>query len=81
MYWAVGIALFLFVFWGFFAVRSIGRTALGLTRDQGTPKSAPQTASAAAAADSVLLGEPTEFTASSTNGRVDLVPSSQQTGQ
>ncbi len=76
LYWAVGIVAVLIVFWGFFAVRTIGRTAIELTRQQNIPKSYAETASAAAA-DSVMLGAPPELTASSTNGYIDLIPASQ----
>lgn len=79
-YWAIGVAAALIVVWGFFAVRGIGRTAIELTRLQNTPKVAPQTASAAEAANSVMLGAPPELTASSTNGHVDLVPVGQKQG-
>ena len=74
LYFAIGIAGALLLFWGFFAVRGIGKTAMQLTSQQNTPRASVQTASAAAAADSMLLGEPPELTASSTNGRVELVP-------
>ncbi len=74
LYGAIAVAALLVIFWGFFAVRSIGKTAIALTKEQNAPRVVPQTASAAAAADSTLLGAPPELTASSTNGHVDLVP-------
>ncbi len=74
LYWAVGITTFLMLFWGFFAVRGIGKMAVRLTQQQEAPQAAVQTASAVAAADTILFGEPQPLTASSTNGRVELVP-------
>lgn len=77
IYWAVGVAAVLVVFWGFFAVRSIGRVAMQLSENQNTPKLTQQTASAAAATDSEIQGAPPELSASSTNGYIDLIPSSE----
>lgn len=77
MYWAVGVMLLLFLLWGFFAVRSVGKTAANLTNQQNTPQISAQTASAAGVigAENNRASEPR--VASSTNGRVELVPASE----
>jgi hypothetical protein len=77
MYWAVGIVIALTVFWGFFAVRAVGRTAVNLTNLQNTPQVSVQTASAAGAFESDSTETRSNLMASSTNGYVDLVPSTQ----
>lgn len=79
LYIAVGTVAVLILFWGFFMVRKLGNFAMGLNAHTETAQAAEtgnvsSAASAAAAADSMMLGAPTEFTASSTNGHVDIVP-------
>ena len=76
IYWAVGVAGFLLVFWGFFAVRSIGNTAIRLSTEQATPPNTTQTASAAAALSNTDSA-PQGLSASSTNGYVDLISANQ----
>ncbi|MBP9758022.1 MAG: hypothetical protein KBD06_05460 [Candidatus Pacebacteria bacterium] len=78
-YIAIGVVAFLILFWGFFVVRSLGSFALRLNTEPETAVvvqsgNVGSAASAAAAADSMMLGAPTQFTASSSNGRVELVP-------
>ncbi len=77
LYVAIGMMVFLGLFWGFFAVRAVGKTAVHLTNLQNAPYPSAQTASAAGAAGSDTAGAQAQTTASSTNGYVDLVPSSQ----
>lgn len=80
LYAAVGVSGFLLLFWGFFAVRNIGEFAISLTQHTTAPASTEniaaantaQTASAAAATEREAHIE--SYTASSTNGYVDLVP-------
>ena len=79
LYIAVGTVAVLTLFWGFFVVRRLGNFAMSLNGPHEATQVAASAnlnfaASAAAAADSMMLGAPTEFTASSSNGRVDLVP-------
>ncbi len=83
MYWAVGVVGFLVLFWGFFTLRTLGRTAMRLnaprasavaveTAPQGNP-SAASAASAAAALEASSGAQPQGYTASSTNGTVDII--------
>lgn len=76
LYWAIGIAVLLLVAWGYFAVRNIGNTAVALTNAQNTMHLSTQTAAAASISQDQLVITPPELTASSTNGRVELVPKS-----
>ena len=83
-YGAIGVMAFLVIFWGFFATRAIGRTAVNLERAQyasstpTTPDTVPAAAVAAAASavEPPTVAPPKGLTASSTNGYVDLVPAS-----
>lgn len=77
LFWAIGIMAVLAVVWGFFAFRAVGRTAVNLTNLQNTPPVSAQTASAAGAGSGEVLDTPQYSTASSSNGYVHLVPSSQ----
>lgn len=77
LWWAVGVTVFLVLFWGFFAVRGIGRTAMQLSVDQQNAVNTAQTASVAATGDQAVPEVPRGLTASSTNGYVDLVQPSQ----
>jgi hypothetical protein len=72
-YGAIGIAGLILIIWGFFALNRFGDNAQSLTDagvlDSGNPQ--------AAAAASIIVQEepaPGTLTASSSNGRVDLVP-------
>lgn len=79
LYWAIGVAVLLLLLWGYFAVRSIGETAIALTNEQNQPPAISQTASAAGANAGPIQGAETVLVASSTNGHVDLVPASEVT--
>lgn len=74
-YGAIGFSGLLLLGWGFFALNSFGDTAIRLTQagviDGGNPQ--------AAAAASIAVSEDRnkEMIASSTNGRVDLIPASE----
>lgn len=79
---ALGIVAFLILFWGFFQVRALSNFALRLntpqesrvgTAETQSPTRASAAASAAAALDSSAAA-PSGYTASSTNGTVQIIP-------
>lgn len=81
LYGAIIVAGFFLLFWGFFAVRKIGHTAVQLSKDQDAMAlSVSSQAASAAAAGAETSASPSpsaQLTASSTNGYVDLVPARQ----
>lgn len=74
MWWAVSVTVLLLLFWGFFAVRNIGKTAAQLSQDQENAAGAVQAASVAASTDTSLEMQPSGYSATSSNGHVELVP-------
>ena len=84
LYGAVGVVIFLGLIWGLFTLRSLGNFAmrvngtneapLATNQDDAANASAANAASAAAATQASSPAAPTGYTASSTNGRVEIVP-------
>ena len=78
LYIAVGVVAFITLFWGFFALRKLTKFAVRVNNGQSGQvvqnANTGATASAAAATDGMFKESPRELMASSSNGRVDLVP-------
>lgn len=81
LYGAIIVAAFFLFVWGYFALRNIGNTAVALTNAQNSMHLSTQTAAAASISQDQLVITPPELTASSTNGRVELVPKSMMLNQ
>lgn len=83
LYIAVGVVVFLGLIWGFATVRALSKTAMRLNGSQGASVAVQEeggvsnlnaAASAAAATGGTSAAALRGYTASSTNGKVEIVP-------